>query len=288
MTRELERRNTAQLVELRAAKDPASSPGTLFGYAAKFGLFSQNLGGFVEVVGVDAFSKSLADDLRVLCRYNHNDMALLGASDSGTLTLGVDEIGLWYEDVLPDTQYGRDCAVLAARGDLCYSSFAFYTIEDEWALSPQGFPLRTLLAVQLLDVAPVNTPAYLDSTVALRSLSERIDVPMAELAGTQPEEIRARLAGETFARPMVPVKGSRALDPEDTNMLTQALGWVTSIDATTTLAMDSLSEYLKVPNPDADDGDAVEANSLRDDAEQRDTHSTPVNTWRMRIASKIE
>ena len=51
-----------------------------------------------------------------------------------------------------------------------WSSFAFRTIEDEWGVTEQGFPLRTLLAVQLVDVAPVNSPAYLDTSVAARSL----------------------------------------------------------------------------------------------------------------------
>ncbi len=39
------------------------------------------------------------------------------------------------------------------------SSFAFYTFEDDWAISDDGFSLRTLLSGRLVDVAPVNTPA---------------------------------------------------------------------------------------------------------------------------------
>lgn len=271
MARELEHRNVVHTVELRASKT-GSGPGTLVGYASKFNLLSQNLGGFVEAVAPGAFEKSISDELRVLCRYNHDDNYLLGTTEADTLTLAIDEVGLGYEDDLPDTSAGRDVAVLAARGDLRYSSFAFYCIEDEWSTTPQGFPLRTLLQVQLVDVAPVNSPAYLDSTVAMRSLSERIGVPVTALQGKPVEEVRALLAGEK------PKPAKRALDPEDTNMLTQAMGWITSIDATTTLAMDTLSAYLQVPNPDADDGDAEpQKNALPDEAEQRDTHSVPVD-----------
>lgn len=201
--RELERRNIAQPVEFRAAKD--GGPGTLFGYAAKFNAFSQNLGGFVEQVDPAAFNKSLADQVRVLCRYNHDDMALLGTTDAGTLTLGVDDVGLYYEDVLPDTQYGRDCAELARRGDLRYSSFAFYCIEDDWSISPQDFPLRTLLSLQLVDVAPVNSPAYLDSTTGLRSLSDRINVPLDDLKSKNTEEVRGLLAGDALPPSAPPV-----------------------------------------------------------------------------------
>lgn len=273
MTREIERRNLAQPVELRAAAKGSDSPGTLFGYAAKFGVFSQDLGGFVETIDASAFNKSLADEVRVLCRYNHQDMALLGTTEAGTLTLGVDDVGLFYEDVLPNTQQGRDCAVLAQRGDLRYSSFAFYCMDDEWSQSPQGFPCRNLLGVQLVDVAPVNTPAYLDSTAGLRSLSERIGVPVTDLARMKTEEVRAALAGQRVTPPT-----TRALDAPDVNVITQAMAWFTAVDSIVDEAQESLAKYLSVPNPD----DEPEENSLTDDAEQRDTHSTPIGIRRRR------
>jgi uncharacterized protein len=271
MTREIERRNLAQPVELRAAAAGSDSPGTLFGYAAKFGVFSQDLGGFVEQIDPAFFNKSLADEVRVLCRYNHQDMALLGTTDAGTLTLGVDDVGLFYEDVLPNTQQGRDCAVLAARGDLRYSSFAFYCFEDDWAMTPQGHPLRMLISGQLVDVAPVNSPAYLDSTAGLRSLSERINVPMSDLKTAKAEEVRARLAGD------IPPGEKRALDAPDVNVITQALGWFTAVDSIVDEAQKSLAAYVGVENPDP-----PEENSLTDDAEQRETHSTPVSIRRRR------
>lgn len=270
--RDLERRNLAQPVELRASKD-GTSPGTLFGYAAKFNVYSQNLGGFVEQVDASAFNKSLADQVRVLCRYNHDDMALLGTTDAGTLTLGIDDVGLFYEDVLPDTQQGRDCAALAARGDLRYSSFAFYCIEDEWSISPQDFPLRTVISAQLVDVAPVNSPAYLDSTAGLRSLSERINVPVSELSTKNLEEVRGLLAGV----PIEPAE-KRALDPEDVNMLTQSMAWFTAVDSIVDEAQEALAGYLKVPSPDPDD--SPEANSLKATPEQRETHSVPASVQR--------
>jgi uncharacterized protein len=62
--------------------------------------------------------------------------------------------------------------VLAARGDVYQSSFAFYTVADDWGTTEQGFPLRSLKAARLVDVAPVNTPAYLDTEAGLRSLAE--------------------------------------------------------------------------------------------------------------------
>jgi len=187
---DVERRYLAQPVELRASD---GGPGILAGYAAKYMRYSQNLGGFVEQVSARAFAKSLADRVSVLARYNHDDNYLLGTTEAGTLRMSSDDVGLPYEVDLPDTSPGRDVAVLAKRGDLRYSSFAFHTLEDEWGVTEQGFPLRSLLNVQLVDVAPVNSPAYLDTSTGVRSLADRIHVDPDDLGRVSLEEIRSRL-----------------------------------------------------------------------------------------------
>ena len=167
-------------LEFRAA-DRAGSIGTLVGYAAKFNKLSRNLGGFVEQIAPTAFNKSLADGVRVMARYNHKDAALLGTTDAGTLRLNVDEVGLLYEIDLPDTTAGRDVAALAARGDVRFSSFAFHVHPDgdEWGYTEQDFPMRTLRSAQLVDIAPVNDPAYLDTSSGLRSLAEARGLDLA-------------------------------------------------------------------------------------------------------------
>lgn len=198
--RELEVRTAAHAVELRAADNGI---GTLVGYAAVFNRHSQNLGGFVEQVDPAAFNKSLADDVPVMARGNHDDAHLLGTTWANTLRLSVDGTGLRYEVDLPDTTSGRDFKALAERGDIKWSSFAFRTIEDEWGVTEQGFPLRTLRAVQLVDVAPVNSPAYLDTTVAARSLAEH----------------QADVTPEPPAAPETPVDGEQ----RDTHSPTPAL-----------------------------------------------------------------
>lgn len=182
MKHEVERRYTKGALELRAASSPGSV-GTLVGYAAKYNKYSSNLGGFVERVLPGAFDKSLADRLDVMCRYNHADEFLLGRTTSGTLTLRSDATGLQYTNELPDTSMGRDMAVLTKRGDITQSSFAFYIPEggDVWSTTEQGFPLRDLVTTILVDVAPVNVPAYPDATVAIRSLAGAL--------GCAPEEV---------------------------------------------------------------------------------------------------
>lgn len=183
--RDMETRHLPGVVEFRASD---KGIGKLTGYAAVFGKLSQNLGGFVEQVASGAFNKTLKDGAPVFARFNHENNLLLGTTESGTLTLSADKHGLRYEVELPDTSAGRDVKALAARGDLRYSSFAFQTMEDDWDLTPDGFPLRTLKVVRLIDVAPVTDPAYRDTTTGMRSLAGHLrlkfeDVREAAAAG---------------------------------------------------------------------------------------------------------
>lgn len=190
--RDIEQRATPRPVEFRASPD--GGPGVLAGYAAVFNRYSQNLGGFVEQVDPGAFTKSLADGVPVVARFNHDDSLLLGTTEGETLTLEVDGTGLRYEVPLPDTSAGRDVAELARRGDLRYSSFAFRTLADDWDFTKEGFPLRTLLGVQLVDVAPVTSPAYRDTTTGLRSLAEHLAVDLDTVrAAAEKDELRSLL-----------------------------------------------------------------------------------------------
>ena len=176
---DLERRYTPGTVEVvRAANDRKS----IGGYAAKYMKQSRNLGGFVEQIDLRAFNKSRGDGWPdVMARYNHDDNMLLGTIGAGTLRLSIDDIGLFYEVDPPAAR--ADILELVARGDVAKSSFAFrvMTDGDSWGLNDLDIPLRTLTNVQLVDVAPVNSPAYLDTTTGLRSLAAYVDAPIEEV-----------------------------------------------------------------------------------------------------------
>lgn len=177
---ETERRFTPGQVEVRAAD---AEKRTVGGYAAKFNMLSQNLGGFVERIAPSAFNRAKGNDWPgVQARYNHDDNMLLGTSDNRTLRLSTDETGLVYEVDMPRAR--ADVYELIQRGDVSKSSFAFRVIgEDgeEWGLTDQNFPQRTLLSVELHDVAPVNAPAYLDTSTAIRSLAKHMDAEVEEV-----------------------------------------------------------------------------------------------------------
>jgi hypothetical protein len=216
-----ERRFTSVRVELRASSDDKQTIG---GYAAKFNRMSQNLGGFVERIDPAFFNKTRGDGWPgVIARHNHDDNMLLGTSGAGTLRLGVDDVGLTYEVDLPRSR--ADVYELVQRGDVHQSSFAFAAFEDDWSTTDQGFPLRTLISGRLFDVASVNTPAYEDTTVGLRSLAKKFDAPLEEVRKLAAEDGLVKFFKRTDdAGAPVPVKRSATdalarilrLDPNQT------------------------------------------------------------------------
>ena len=174
--------------ELRAAADGSL---TLTGYGAVFDKFSQNLGGFVEMIAPGAFDDVLArSGNNVAGLVNHDANWLLATTDSGTLDLSVDDIGLAYAMLLDS---GDPDAVRAAAkvrsGKMRGSSFSFTVGAggDEWSLTPQGFPLRTIRSFAgLFDVGPVTFPAYKGTeadglATALRSLADVTNTEVGRL-----------------------------------------------------------------------------------------------------------
>lgn len=162
-------------VEIRAADDTEASP-TVRGYAAKFSTESEMLGNrekqFREVIEPGAFDDVLGDDIRALFNHDPNQILARSKGGEGSLRVGTDEVGLWYEFELPDTTAGRDLRESLSRGDIDQSSFGFTVDADKWE-ERDNILVRTINKVrQLFDVSPVTYPAYPDATVALRSLEE--------------------------------------------------------------------------------------------------------------------
>lgn len=215
MQQDVERRSARGLVEVRA---DAAQTMTIGGYAAKFNKLSRNLGGFVERIDPGFFAKSEGDGWPdAMARYNHDDDFLLGTTAGATLRLAVDGVGLDYSADLPSSR--ADVFELVQRGDVTRSSFAFYTFEDDWGLTDQDFPMRTLLSGQLVDVAPVNSPAYPDTSTGLRSLAVRSGADLDTVRSADdlrrflkpaPTVIDLAPTGQGDTHPLVAVRQRRA------------------------------------------------------------------------------
>jgi HK97 family phage prohead protease len=175
----VERRFHTGVVEIRSAD---GQPSKVRGYAAVFGKRSSNLGSedyqFFEIINRGAFDDVLKDDVRALFNHDPNFILARSRDGAGTLSIGSDETGLWYEFTPPDTNAGRDLAESLKRGDVDQSSFAFTLTSEgqKWEETREGdktVVVRTISKVaRLYDVSPVTYPAYPDASVALRSHEE--------------------------------------------------------------------------------------------------------------------
>jgi len=169
-----ERRYTpAGRSNLRMVNGNNGKSKTLVGHAALFDVLSVDLGGYREKIRLGAFAKSLkrGDDVAALIEHTTGIM-VLGRTTAGTLKLEEDHTGLRAEIALPDTNAGRDLITLIGRGDISQMSFAFTVRKQEWSEPKGGDPIRTLLEVDLHDVSPVVFPAYTNTTVGIRALTQ--------------------------------------------------------------------------------------------------------------------
>ena len=154
-------------MELRVT-DSSDNP-KIVGYAAKYGKWSEDLGGFTEKIRKGAFDEVLENDVRAL--KNHDPNLLLGRTASGTLTLSTNSVGLHFDIDPPNTNTGRDTIEEIRRKDITGCSFSFVTEEEDWKYYEDKPPERTIVKVgRLFDVGPVTYPAYPDTSVAARSL----------------------------------------------------------------------------------------------------------------------
>jgi len=200
-------RRTVPMVEVRVLEGPEGEPARIEGYAAVFGAWSEDLGGFREQIAPGAFAKTIQEaDVRAL--FNHDVNYVLGRSQSGTLELREDERGLFFSVVPPGTSWARDLLVTMERGDVNQMSFGFETVRDEWEKGPDDEVWRTLVEVKLFDVSPVTFPAYPQTSAQVRS-------KVSELTATPPEDghlavARARVAVLRRRLELVMLEGSRA------------------------------------------------------------------------------
>lgn len=160
-----------------AGGGPEAGEGrTVSGYAAVFDEDSEVLsdffeGAFIERIEQGAFD-GVIEQCDVLALLNHDvGRGVLARSREGvgTLSLSVDERGLRYKFIAPNTALGDELLEGIKRGDINASSFAFEVEEDNWV---QGeVKKRTIKKIaKIYDVSPVYMPAYKGTQVSARAL----------------------------------------------------------------------------------------------------------------------
>lgn len=137
------------------------------GYFVVFNTWTELWDGYYEQVSPKAFENIDLTDIRALI--NHNDGLVLGRTKSNTLTLRVDDKGLYGEiKVNPNDQDAVNLYERVKRGDVDQCSFGFQITEEEWEDTAEGYR-STITGINLFEVSVVTFPAYEDTSVSARS-----------------------------------------------------------------------------------------------------------------------
>lgn len=129
---------------------------------------------FIEIITPNAFKKSLADGFNIKFLYEHREADLLGCLKNNSLQLENRADGLYFNVKLPKTTLAEDVWNLISEGYIQNVSFGMIVMRDTWTYE-DGVEIRYLDEVKLLEISAVSEPAYPQTTVAARSLSQALD-----------------------------------------------------------------------------------------------------------------
>lgn len=122
--------------------------------------------GASEVIDPHAFDDTLNDDIR--CLVDHMAWLILGRTESGTLTLKVDDVGLYGEVLINEND--QDAVNLyerVKRGDVNQCSFGFEILSEKFD-EGEDYIRWTILKVRLYEVSIVTFPAYENTSATVR------------------------------------------------------------------------------------------------------------------------
>lgn len=151
---------------------------TISGYAIKFDEKSKLLGNYYEIIDSKALNETDLSDVK--CYFNHDSSAVLGRTKAKTLELIIDDKGLMFKCMLPNTTYAKDLYESIKRGDVNECSFGFLvdkknTNAQKIVRNSDGTFTRYIYEIaELAEISIVPEPAYNDTSVevAKRSLDE--------------------------------------------------------------------------------------------------------------------
>lgn len=137
------------------------------GYFAVFDGVYNMWDGATESIAPSAFDTLEPDD-DIRCLIDHDTRLVLGRTSAGTLTLKVDEKGL-YGSVLvnPKDQDAVNLYERVKRGDVSQCSFGFEILDED--CTRDGASVHwTIKSVRLFEVSAVTFPAYAETSIAAR------------------------------------------------------------------------------------------------------------------------
>lgn len=164
----MNKRNSYRTAQFKTREETETGDLILSGYFIKFDEVTELWPGYFEVIKREGVEKAIQNaDIRAL--FNHDDSLVLGRTGNGTVTLGVDEIGL-FGDIIINKEDPQAIGAYARvqRGDVIGCSFGFIPIKIDTEERDDGSYLDTILELEIFEVSPCTFPAYPQTEIAAR------------------------------------------------------------------------------------------------------------------------
>lgn len=175
----IERRTIENKISIREATN-GNGTKEIFGLAIPFNKPSQLICddedfGFIEYIDANAFDESINSDAEIMFLYSHDWNAPLARRSAGRLNISKESDGIYFSANPADTTRTSDLLKDIEAGNIQGNSFGFVVLEDEWSKDDNGTNIRKILKGVLYEISAVVNPAYPDTTIAKRSLSQFVE-----------------------------------------------------------------------------------------------------------------
>lgn len=160
----LQVRDIGQLDNTQEAADSK----IISGYFVVFNSETELYQGVYEEVAPEAFDSVDFSDVKALV--DHDTAKVLGRTKASTLSLSVDDKGLYGEiTVNENDQEAMNLYSRVVRGDVDQCSFGFEILKEEMIQNSDGTVKFIIKSLKLYEVSVVTFPAYQDTAVEARS-----------------------------------------------------------------------------------------------------------------------
>lgn len=145
----------------------------------------------IEVIKRGAITDDLIanSDVKALLEHDKSRLLARSTNGSGSLKLSLSDNGLKYEFNAPNTASGNDAVEYVSRGDMRGSSFAYMCNEKEDVTYERAGKLADGRVIykrfvhrirKIGDVSIVTDPAFLDTSVSIRSAEDYLHIESPE------------------------------------------------------------------------------------------------------------
>lgn len=164
----MKKRKAYMATQFQTREEQESGDLILSGYFIKFDEETELWPGYFEVIKREGVEKAIQSaDIRAL--FNHDHSLVLGRTGNETVTLGVDDVGLFGDIVInKNDPQAVGAYARVQRGDVIGCSFGFMPIKINTEERDDGSYLDTILELEIFEVSPCTFPAYPQTEIAAR------------------------------------------------------------------------------------------------------------------------